>query len=353
MSRGVIYRYPTKDRNRNRLWVRFKRIDFEWDESSGNMKATSGAKQPSVYLYLPASISLKDGLSYNTSAELGIVGRAIEAGINDIGTRPTSSILERGAQALDIMTTTVTDAIRVGQALATGNETVNPAMVALTMRRFGNFDRSAYGSAVRSGIRNTVNPHRRALFESVNLREFSFNFEFAPDNPDEAREVEQIVQFLRETAYPTLSSLDPNSIREAGDVPREDDEEGDDGTFADVIGDVADSLVYKFPSMIKVDMFYELSPEAYQNLESIQERGVNIEQLIAGNKVDEILSTGLLRIGPRIKPCYITGIDRTLDNQNAMVYRALGNKAVPVSQTLSISLSEDRPISGEDIRKGF
>lgn len=354
MSTAQIFRYPTGDQNRNRLWVRFKRIDFRWDNAEGRMKATSASKQPSIYLYLPASINLKDGLSYNTSSDIGILGRGIEDLLNTNGTNFNANWEQRISQGLNFLTSTVTDAARVGQTLLTGEGSINPALVALTMRRFANFDRSAEGSAVRSATRHTVNPHRRALFESVNLREFSFNFEFMPNNEEEARQVEQIIKFFRLTAYPTLSSIDPDEFSNLRDTANvESEEEPSGGSISEILGDVAGELVYKFPSMLQVDMFYELDPNSYRILEQAERQNVDVESLFNNIKQDEVVSSGLIRVGPRIKPCYITGIDRTLDNQNAMVYRALGNKAVPVSQTLGISLSEDRPISANDVRFGF
>ena len=101
MATQRIYRYPNKDLNKHKLWVRFKRIDFDWDGNSttegtsrdvtdtqggpfGRMVANSGSEQPSVYLYLPSSINLKDGSNYDTSG-LGGLGRTFEFLVNNFG----------------------------------------------------------------------------------------------------------------------------------------------------------------------------------------------------------------------------------------------------------------------------
>jgi hypothetical protein len=365
--RQNIYRYPTSNYDRHKLWVRFKRIDFTWDDSSGDgdvygrMLANSGANQPSVYLYLPASVSLKDGSNYGTQ-DLGIVGRSFEKFINNngVGVQSRDEMINRMSGILGSAVGSIADSVRVAGDIASGGEAVTQGAISLAMRRIPFASGTAFGQGVNSALRTSANPHRRMLFENVNLRDFSFQFEFMPDNADEARQVYDIVKFFRRLAYPTTNT-GASDMFMAGDV----DQEGKD---------FLDSFVYKFPSMVAVDMFYRMEDEAVETLQEIARENVQVEDLLRAGGQDDILKSGLYRVGPRIMPCYVTGVEQTLDSQNSMVYRPISNMetadgqrragngfdspdgvgvAMPTAQTLSVSLSEDRTLDADAIDAGY
>ena len=343
MNQSTIYRYPMKDFDKHRLWVRFKRLDFEWDENEGRMKGTSGPNQPAVYLYLPGSIELKDGSSYSTD-QLGVLGRATEFALNEAGLN-TANAAERLDAAINSMAGAAVDTIETASDLITGADAVNPGMVALLMRRFGGALPGGVRSGISSSLRTTANPHQRALFESVNLRNFSFAFEFMPDNEQEAIQIEEINTFFRKLAYPTLHNFDDTQVR---GVPQ----------------DLANELVYKFPSMVTVDMMYRLEEESLKTLDSLRQfQNVELEDIFStlGQDEDEVMSSGMWRVGPKLQPCYVTDVARTLDNNNSMSYRPVvmthndekRNVAVPVTSTISVSLQEDRPLSSDSIDEGY
>ena len=345
MDTTKIYRYPNNDMDRHKLWVRFKRVDFEWDDTKGQMQAVEGPNQPVVYMYLPGSIELKDGSSYST-ANLGILGRAAEAGINEFGTR-TDDPLRRISQAADIFAGAVVDTVDTVGDIA-GGAALNQGMVALLLHRF-NQGSSGIGGGVRAATRAIANPHSRAMFENVNLRNFSFSFELIPDSALDARQQEDIIKFFRKIAYPSLLNINPNDAAEAS---------GNQFTER-----MADQLVYKFPSMVAVDMFYYMDPEQMRGL-SLHDLTQNDRSLVEdtlsnrGQDADLVMNHGLWRIGPRIKPCYITDVSQTLDNNNSLMYRPIEQedgtrRAIPTTQTLTISLQEDRPLSAESIDAGY
>ena len=340
MDTTRIYRYPNNDMDKHKLWVRFKRIDFEWDEDAGRMIAFSGARQPAVYMYLPGSIELKDGSSYSTS-NLGVMGRFLEKGINDAGTNVNrEQALTRLSQAGDMVAGGIADGLeQIGSVLAGGS--LNPGMVALMMHRF-NQGSSGAGGGVRSATRAIANPHTRSMFENVNLRNFSFNFEFIPDSEQDAIHQTEIIKFFRKIAYPSMVAMDVDSN-------------------SDFLEEISDQLVYKFPSMVQVDMFYRIDDQAIDTLEQIsrQQGGRELETLFnnLGQTPDLVMNSGLWRIGPRIQPCYISDVSQTLDNNNSLMYRPVEingeRRAVPTTQTLTISLQEDRPLSSESIEGGY
>lgn len=366
-----IYRYPTSNYDRHRLWVRFKRIDFTWDESRtngttggdnsntyGRMLANSGAGQPSVYLYLPASVALKDGSNYGTQ-DLGIMGRSFEKFINSngVGVQNSSEMMNRMSNILTSAVGSIADSVRVAGEIASGNGDIQQGAISLAMRRIPFASGTPFGQGVNSALRTSANPHRRMLFENVNLRDFSFQFEFVPDNEQEAKQVYNIVKFFRKLAYPTTDT-------------------GVSEMFGTEDPDFINSFVYKFPSMVAVDMFYKMDDESVDKLQDIARQNMQVEDILRAGGQDDVLVSGLYRVGPRIMPCYVTGVEQTLDSQNSMVYRPVkdadyssaerrgpGNGgfdthagvgvAMPTAQTLSVSLSEDRTIDANAIDAGY
>ena len=364
MTAQSIYRYPLKDSDRHKLWVRFKRIDFEWqatgegasqDDAFGRMVANSGSEQPSVYLYLPPSINLKDSSNFGTQ-DLGGVGRMFEQFVNSsgLGVAGAEDAATRLGNALDVGVRSLTSTLETGMALfgGSGETGLNQGAISLAMSRIPFANNTPLGTGVASAIRQNANPHRRSMFESVNLRDFSFQFEFMPDNEDEARQMLAIVKFFRELAYPTTTNL---PIGQAG--------LGETGELA-AFQEIANTLVYTFPSMVQVDMFYKLEDETVDILNQVAVNNQEVEELFSTEGQDEILNSGLYRVGHRFLPCYVTGVDQTLDSQNSMVYRRLEPTsitssgpqdafAVPTAQTLSVSLSEDRAIDANAVRNGY
>lgn len=341
MDTAKIYRYPNKDLDRHRLWVRFKRLDFEWNDNEGRMVGISGPEQPAIYMYLPGSIELKDGSSYSTD-QLGVLGRATEFALNTAGLSADNAA-QRLEAAVNSLAGAAVDTIETASDLVTGADTVNPGMVALMMKRFGGALPGGVRSGVSSALRTTANPHQRALFESVSLRQFSFAFEFMPDNEQEAIQQQEIIKFFRKLAYPSLHDFTDTTVR---GVPE----------------DLAGQLVYRFPSMVLVDMMYrmeESTVDSFNRLSPFDRQG--LEEVFEIQGQDDVMSSGMWRIGPKLQPCYVTDVGQTLDNNNSMAYRTIAvpgedsieHRAVPTSSTLSVSLQEDRPLSSDAIDAGY
>lgn len=71
-----------------------------------------------------------------------------------------------------------------------------------------------------------VNPNTRALFKSVPLREFTFNFKMIPTSKDETKQIKGIIDFFRTNLYPEVIPL--------GDI----------------------NAGYKFPNVFEITMTY-------------------------------------------------------------------------------------------------
>lgn len=167
-------------------------------------RSASGA----VTLYLPQAITIQDGVQYDT-LNLGVIGAvALDAAQNGDGMmRAAMTALEdAGRSGLDLLTN------RSGM----GSTMAGLAAVRLAQRG-GEKTRGVVGSAF--GI--ATNPNTRALFKSVNLREFSFTFKMIASSKAEANAIEQIIKTFRTELYPesitqggvSLGYFYPNKFR--------------------------------------------------------------------------------------------------------------------------------------------
>lgn len=151
------------------------------------------------------------------------------------------------------------------------------------------------GLGAASSLRVTVDPNIRTLFRGVAVRQFSFQFKFIAKNAAEATEIEQIIKRFRFYAYPESISFS-----------------GGEGQ-----GDISVGFKYPHPFIIKAEY---VDPK--------------------GNAV---------RIGPRIKDCYLTSIT-TNYNPSTMAFHEDGK---PVEIDLSLSFTEETTLDKDDILEGY
>ena len=141
----------------------------------------------SVALYLPPNVQDNTSASYDDTAT-GVMGLGALAGLNfldafrDKDYEAAARIFTEsgGVFAAEI-------AKRAGAALAEGFAGAEGA-IPLFNRIFGRAD----------------NPFMEVLFNSMNVRTFQYNFNFAPRNEDETAEVQKIIQLFRYHMAPEL-----------------------------------------------------------------------------------------------------------------------------------------------------
>ena len=168
-----------------------------------------------ITLYLPQGLSFTDGLEYDNNVELGIIGGAINSAIRSGG-----SLGDAGRATVNAIGGSISDLT----GSFTGSDTSRVALSRLT--RVGPQN---VRDAVSSGLRLTPNPNRRTLFRSVRPREFTFQFTMIANSPDEALEIDRIINRFRFEMYPDVV-------------------EGADG--------VADFVAYEYPSMVNINLSY-------------------------------------------------------------------------------------------------
>lgn len=328
MSQPTL-QFPSSSNNTNRAWIRFKQIYYQWDANS----STGLTRRPgqTVYLYLPGTIQVSDGASY-ANTNLGIIGSAVEAGIEGGALGAASGTDRDGtlSQMLQFGGQMYSDVVRTGSELF-GGQAVNPALLIKAMQktRLGG---TPLGQGVRAAARMNVNPHVRALFENVNPRSFSFEFDMVPNNELESRNAKEIVKFFRKSMYPTYAEDETGGASVAGD------------TFS--TDQARNSIVYQYPPKLQIDMFYEMKQENIDRA-GLEEIGGDAREAFSLDLDD---SRSLVRIGPKILPVHITGVNTSFDSGGAFAYRPDGT---PIGTKISVSVSEDRTLIAGDIERGY
>lgn len=182
---------------------------------SAKLEILDGQK---VTMFIPTAFVVNDIIQYDTP-ELGAMGAAGLQALNRSG---------------DIFSS-------VGQAVKTGvsglKDLFAPAgSLSGDAARFAVATAASFipsqtaSNVLRSAAQVTMNPNVRAIFRSVAIREFTFQFKLIPNSARESDEIKKIIRFFRYHAY-------PESI-ERGGVP----------------------LVYNFPSMFKIKLQYNNVP---------------------------------------------------------------------------------------------
>lgn len=165
----------------------------------------------SVRLYLPQAISFRDGAEYQ-NIELGQIGGLVEAGAKAGNVDVIQSALGK----------TVDEYASLIESALKGNTDTLSLQAVRAASKAG----SEIGGAVRSAARITTNPNNRALFRSIALREFAFQFKLIASSSEEAEEIKSIIKFFRQNLYP--EQIAPGGL----------------------------TVGYKFPARFQIDMKY-------------------------------------------------------------------------------------------------
>ncbi len=143
---------------------------------------------PIVSLFLPIALQFNDAVEYN-NINLGVIGGDISGAITS-----GQSLAQGVMGALAKTGTTVSD-------IARGNASLASEIGRTAAARF---TPGTIGSAVRLATQTAVNPNTRVLFNSVGLRQFTFQFKMIPTSKAESIAIEGIVKHFRTELYPAL-----------------------------------------------------------------------------------------------------------------------------------------------------
>ena len=150
-------------------------------------KGTTKRITDSVALYLPPNVQDNTSARYEDTAT-GVLGLGAKAGLGFIdafAAKDYDAAAKIFAESGGVFAAEV--AKRAGAALAEGAAGTEGAL-GLFNRVFGRAD----------------NPFMEVLFNTMNIRTFTYNFNFAPRNEDETAEVQKIIQLFRYHMSPEL-----------------------------------------------------------------------------------------------------------------------------------------------------
>ncbi len=172
--------------------------------------------QNSCVLYLPQAVQISDRAEYD-NVDLGPIGAGVEAGMN------------AGQSAMDAFASNaVSNVTSIVKAITGGEATGTPAGRLAVNRAARLIPNAQARGAVKASTRTSVNPNTRALFKSIPLREFTFNFKLIPTSYTETQEIKKIIKFFRSELYPELITL----------------------------GDNGPAVGYEFPNVFEIALYY-------------------------------------------------------------------------------------------------
>ena len=166
----------------------------------GELKPSKASRTPKmipdqkVTLYLPQAIQVQDAASYDTNVELGSLGGGIANAIT--AKQNVGQALEAGASRINSLVRSLTQ----DPTSLSREEASLAAARASSKAPLGLGAPLSQGIIAATGV--TSNPNVRALFRSVPIRNFSFQFTLIPTSQRESNEIREIIKFFRTELYP-------------------------------------------------------------------------------------------------------------------------------------------------------
>lgn len=169
----------------------------------------------SVTLFMPPNLNFRDSVNYG-QPNLGLIGETFQEAVRekgmagdigsikqDLGDAVKKSIGEAVSAFSDVRSvinrgTAELDDIRTRLGVSDDRELAR-SLIALTASRTR---LQAYSPGISAAIQATANPHKRSIFQDVDIRAFNFSFNLLPMTQFEAQTIEAIVKFFRERMYP-------------------------------------------------------------------------------------------------------------------------------------------------------
>lgn len=173
----------------------------EKDQSQKGILGISTSYVPNasqVSLYMPQAININDNVTYD-NADLGARGAGILAALNNaggLGDAARAMITQTFAPLTDLFNSQL-----VGQA----------ARLAAS-RATQSFLPKDVAAAAQIGLQVKVNPNTRSLFTGVNIRQFTFQYDFVSTSPEETSQIYKIIHFFRKELYPSTFGTEETSI---------------------------------------------------------------------------------------------------------------------------------------------
>jgi hypothetical protein len=208
----AIYRYPlqapvengsasTEDGATEAIdYVCFQRTSVKYDDNRfrgyslpGSNSAKRNLDKNRVYLAMPKGLQTQYSPSYR-QVELGAAGAAA---IQAVGNGSAST--EDMAQLLGDTAGAVLPEFASGAFAGAINGAAQMGGLA------GGIDANSLQALTRGRV---FNPYKENVFTGINFRQHSFNFKLVARSPEEAKEMQSILNYFKEGAVPNIGSSD-------------------------------------------------------------------------------------------------------------------------------------------------
>ena len=175
-------RFPEDLNGTSDPWILFETHRAQYDRRNRSTAQVDLPKtNDSVGLYFPTGHTISDSFNYE-SFEEGFTGRGLQA------------ILDRFPG--EGRNTEETSSADVGDVAGGTGRSIISALG------------GGLGGVSQRSFQRVTNPREFMLFNSPNIRDFSFSFRFVPHSFKEALDVPAIIQFFRLAAYPNEDGLE-------------------------------------------------------------------------------------------------------------------------------------------------
>jgi len=198
---GVPLRYPNAQLEGNSDWLEIKIVQYKapgFNAAAGTLNFATGTstirnkesgslKNPIAYIHLPIPKQLSDGNSIDWGPDRlnPLSGMGMEA---------VSGLIKNPGSIGSILQNIVGTGVNTVQN-GEGQRAVSSAIGSNLINSLG--ANTSFQSALSRSTGAIINPNLELLFNGVNLREFSFTFDFAPRDAFEGQVVKQIIKTIK------------------------------------------------------------------------------------------------------------------------------------------------------------
>ena len=204
---SLRYRYPQKSIGKDDDYLEINVIEYKepgFQTGNNNLKLKTGTETNSnqkalstIQLPMPANIGDTNQVNWGDDSLNPLAGQGAEA---------ISNIIKGGDFGGGIIDN-VKSLLGVGNAVLTqggGQDAVVSTYTSKLINVFG--ANTSPASLLSRATGNVLNPNLELLFGGVNLRSFTFDFDFAPRNIEESNVVKQIISIFKQSMAPKTGS---------------------------------------------------------------------------------------------------------------------------------------------------
>ena len=206
-------RYPMARLEENSDYLEIKVLEYQPPgfKSSSNQSVRSNTSTESlknkeeilgkIFLPIPEAITDSNGVTWGSNELNGLITSAVDISTAIMDSDSIEELKKAGGSGIDKLKDLVSD--------KTSAPAINAVFASSVVNAFGGNVEANDLLARNSG--QILNPNMELLFGGVQLRSFSFEFDFAPRDEKESLEIKNIIRALKITMNAKNGSLDENS----------------------------------------------------------------------------------------------------------------------------------------------